>query len=93
MNVDLDDGAAVLGFIDDMDGFDVDHTGYRVAGGAQADGDTDFRLSIDSTGDYTEFRNSDGRSSANSVYSTPERLTARRSIPPLNGPPPPSSIE
>ncbi|KAJ1812185.1 hypothetical protein LPJ56_003966 [Coemansia sp. RSA 2599] len=87
VNVSLDDGAAVLGFIEDMDGLDVDGEGdYHVPGfQSQVDGtgSVDFRLSIDSTGDelyegVPVVGRTHSRSSATSLRSTPDGLTGRK---------------
>ncbi|KAJ1643130.1 hypothetical protein LPJ64_005069 [Coemansia asiatica] len=87
VNVSLDDGAAVLGFIEDMDGLDDDGEGeYHVPGfqnqGSRG-GSGDFRLSIDSVGDELVehapgIDRADSRSSATSLRSTPDRLTGRK---------------
>ncbi|KAJ1862633.1 hypothetical protein H4R99_005584 [Coemansia sp. RSA 1722] len=86
VNVSLDDGAAVLGFIEDMDGLGIDgEAEYHVpAFQNQADSaEVDFRLSIDSVGDELHehapgIDRTDSRSSATSLRSTPDRLTGRK---------------
>ncbi|KAJ2374987.1 hypothetical protein GGI05_007207 [Coemansia sp. RSA 2603] len=84
INVDLDDGAAFLGFIEDIDGLRTD-VDYHVPGlQSHISGTTDFRLSIDSIGDEDAYGTApgidrtDSRSSATSLRSSPDRLTGRK---------------